>query len=134
MEISSRSLRIGNLVYNKNTNTSGLPDGVVRITGNGIHRIDDGVLHFWGIPLTSEWLLKFGFELTDIKWIDDSVSKDVYRKDGYYIDLKMDAKMICKIDDNYPGYRNIYIRSVEYVDQIQNVYYFLTGEELTIKE
>lgn len=89
------------------------------------------------IPLTSEWLLKFGFKLEDITWYDASVTKNVYCKGQYYVDLRESlgtGYLFGKMDNEYPGYRNILVRPVQYVDQIQNVFYFITGEELTIEE
>ena len=90
-----------------------------------------------GIPLTSEWLLKFGFKLEDITWYDASVTKNVYCKGQYYVDMRESlgtGYLFGKMDNEYPGYRNILVRPVQYVDQIQNVFYFITGEELTIQE
>lgn len=89
------------------------------------------------VPLTSEWLLKFGFKLEDITWYDASVTKNVYCKGQYYVDMRESlgtGYLFGKMDNEYPGYRNILVRPVQYVDQIQNVFYFITGEELTIEE
>jgi hypothetical protein len=78
------------------------------------------------IPLTEEWLLKFGFEKNFNNFYEKLINKDEDDFIGkltdygfaYYIDKK----------DNYPL---IYIK---YVHQLQNLYFALTSEELTIKE
>ena len=68
------------------------------------------------IPLTEEWLLKFGFEYSDLNG-DSGLWKippfQIYGKYNQFIyDYKLD---------------------VNYVHQLQNLYFALTGEELTIK-
>ena len=55
--MNENELRIGNLIYSelhsKNTDYT-----IVDIDFFGL----SGYVKFWGIPLTEEWLLKFGFE------------------------------------------------------------------------
>ncbi len=67
------------------------------------------------IPLTEEWLLKFGF--------DRNGKKLTFWK----IDLVEDEEGIFSFDES-----RIYI-DVKYVHQLQNLYFALVGEELTIK-
>ena len=69
------------------------------------------------IPLSEDWLLKFGF--------DNSLVKDIYLALGYNV-----------IHDEGKYYFRHYglTKEVEYVHQLQNLYFALTGEELTIKE
>ena len=63
------------------------------------------------IPLTEEWLLKFGFR----------------ESNKYLFKYKLGLK---KRGDNY-FYDNI---SIKHVHQLQNLYFALTGEELTLKQ
>jgi hypothetical protein len=75
---------------------------------------------FKGVPLTEEWLLKFGFD----KWFLD-----------YGFNLR---GIICDIFYNV-NTRELRINGdikipIEYVHQLQNLYFALTGEELTLKE
>jgi len=69
------------------------------------------------IPLTEEWLLKFGFEQKNgIKcWVNEDVE-------------------ICF--ETLANYYRLYPRTnkIKYVHQLQNLYFALTGEELTIIE
>ena len=88
------------------------------------------------IPLTEEWLLKFGFE----KVITDT-------EDAYGIDYNLEVADICYIsysDDfscaiygsEYASKNSIGAvpnwNSIKYVHGLQNLYFALTGEELTI--
>lgn len=74
------------------------------------------------IPLTEEWLLKFGFgRASETDWI--------WAYKGYH-HFRIDFdEGIGGID----GYRNSY-REFNYVHQLQNLYFALVGEELTVKE
>lgn len=67
------------------------------------------------ISLTEEWLLKFGFEKVGFQFIKDGIELFPIR-DLYY-------------RGNFP------IKSdIKYVNQLQNLYFALTGEELKLKE
>lgn len=73
------------------------------------------------IPLSEEWLIKFGFE-------SEKVYEVVFE---YTIDKKhriqTDGEMYILM-----GYKDGI--EIKYVHQLQNLYFALTGEELTIKE
>lgn len=74
------------------------------------------------IPLTEDWLIKFGFEndeTTSYRWY-----KDDYEHHLFAIDI--DDKEIRLHDDLWLSIK------CEYVHQLQNLYYALTGIELTI--
>lgn len=80
--------------------------------------------HLNGIPLTEEWLLKFGFE-RDKTLIGRFELKDwdfVFYTDSLSLELK--ACWDCG------GYEV----DAKHVHQLQNLYFALTGEELTIKQ
>ena len=73
------------------------------------------------IPLTEEWLIKFGFESNP--YID---TYELYELD--------ELKFILDIDKTR-GKLDIHWKQVEckYVHSLQNLFHSLTGEELTIK-
>jgi hypothetical protein len=73
--------------------------------------------HLKPILLTEEWLLKFGFEQGRNEWSKDGECFEWF-SDGYYFT----AGDGCKIG-----------LVIKYVHQLQNIYFALTGEELTIK-
>ena len=106
MGVRANELRIGNWVETF--------EGVIQIQ-NG-WEIDEGN-ECQPIPLTEEWLLKFGFEYSDLNG-DSGLWKippfQIYGKYNQFIyDYRLD---------------------VNYVHQLQNLYFALTGEELTIKK
>lgn len=78
------------------------------------------------IPLTEEWLIKFGFDSRLRIDVSNGVWKHCVGYDSdnqcwdYYQD-ELDA-------DCYK------VASVKYVHQLQNLHFALTGEELTIKD
>jgi len=74
----------------------------------GHHRISP-------VPITEEWLKRFGFEKdNNFTWL--TVEMNIQQRvDGFYIWLGSDLK-------------------IEHVHQLQNLYFALTGEELTPKQ
>ncbi len=75
------------------------------------------------IPLTEEWLIKFGFTGDSIMGL--AVKYSLNRIDIWY-NKKLDEALL----DNVK-YKRIYIK---YVHQLQNLYFVLTNEELIIHE
>lgn len=78
------------------------------------------------VPLTKEWLLKFGYRQGSMKncyfkeWGRNGVEiivHDYHYKGGFEVQLS---------ESKY--------KSVESVHQLQNLYFALTGEELTIQD
>ena len=119
MELSATELRIGNLVTDK-WSVGKYPFKIVSIGKT--------ICHYFGhqkfsakyedlepIPLTEEWLLRLGFESTNTYYF----SKCNLHLQG---DIRGFHLVISRID----GIK------VKYVHQLQNLYFALTGEELTI--
>jgi hypothetical protein len=88
------------------------------------------------IPLTEEWLLKFGFgkekvnDLYDNAFIKyDVLSSDLYLRPsymgGYYWGFNVPGKLDNELYD---------AKNIKYVHQLQNLYFALTENELEIKE
>lgn len=84
-----------------------------------------------GIPLTEEWLIKFGFEKKEEKR---------YSIVHYRQTLDMASSIREDENDFLPLYQDDLgcgfntLRWVSYVHQLQNLYYALTKQELTIKK
>ena len=74
------------------------------------------------IPLTDEWLLKFGFEVNtpNLRWMHPVLLSEVYKTESGGLTLLQNGTHLT----NNP---------ILYVHQLQNLYFALTGEELTIK-
>ena len=76
-------------------------------------------ISFKPIPLTEEWLVKFGFK---------QISERVYIKNYHYgYEFGITNIFIIKNDNCFMRYKHI-----QHVHELQNLYFALTGEELTI--
>lgn len=108
--MKSTELRLGNYVYKINTydGTKCTHSFEVR----DFHNIDG----FEPIPLTEEWLLNLGFtRFGDWYIIDDELSISLFNNRS-----------------TYGNEHEQEINHVKYVHQLQNLYFALTGEELTL--
>lgn len=87
-----------------------------------------------GIPLTEEWLVKFGFEKPECL---EEIDRDFTKQVGFrYVDdlgNKEYAYVISSEVDDYSCYYYV-TKEIKFVHQLQNLYYALTGgEELEVK-
>lgn len=80
------------------------------------------------IPLTEEWLLKFGFE------------KDEEYDEAGLVDYRYELNInTASFTSNWNTEESYYVNynqggvDIFYVHQLQNLYFALTGEELTVK-
>ena len=73
------------------------------------------------IPLTEEWFLKFGFQFDTIDW--QFPKNSVYFIGWYAGKWRLGTHSDGVLKETY----------FEYVHQLQNLYFALTGEELNIK-
>tara|TARA_R110000744_G_scaffold148351_1_gene261363 strand:- start:1985 stop:2344 length:360 start_codon:yes stop_codon:yes gene_type:complete len=119
--MEAKDLMIGNLLsYEQTTHR------VISINGKSIRSVwkgnqrideyDDFVFHYKPIPLTEEWLLKFGF--------DNSLVKDIF--------LALDCNVIYD-EGKYYFRRRGFQMVINHVHQLQNLYKALTNEDLKIK-
>jgi len=121
-------LRIGNLVYwnipekmqykYNDGRVGSVPHEVVAILNRSLHtipislgKLDKG--DYIGIPLTEEWLVRLGFKF----------------KNGYGYTF---VRGYVTKSDKYWIYHDICVK-INYVHQLQNLYFALTGTELTYK-
>lgn len=135
--LRAEELRIGNLL--------GTPDGVeevITIQSNSIFYTEN-YKNSWAeikpIPLTEEWLVKFGFE--KVSCGDDefgySTDYDLIGKDfflSYADDFSISIAESKKTYENTPNCLTPDGHLFKYVHQLQNLYFALTGEELTLKQ
>lgn len=99
---------------------------------------------FESIPLTEEWLIKFGF-------IDDNKEERekyprVFTHKSYVLNkfgirYEMDKSKYTLTDSigfelgEFSVFLNqCFVKSIRYVHQLQNLYFIITGEELTLSE
>ncbi len=123
--MKASELRIGNLVRNSLNETQLIS------TGEYIYNIERGMLHVKPLELTPEWLERMGF-ITDAR--PDHIKGQygiAYNPMATWYDISwvMD-RVIIQIEDNAIALP----QDIKYVHQLQNLYFALTGQELTIKE
>jgi hypothetical protein len=108
--MKAQELRIGNL-YDNNGN-------YFVVTPSTIESVFESE-RVWckPIPLTEEWLLKFGFE--------KNITTDLYPTFSYDI-LNVNDGIVYVL--NYG-----FVNHIKYVHQLQNLYFTLTREELKLK-
>lgn len=78
------------------------------------------------IPLTEEWILKFGFINND-----GDYEIEIGRQ-GFRLVLAQDTDWLLLYRDDIGCNYNALI-FIDYIHQLQNLYYALTGEELKLK-
>ena len=114
--MEAKELRIGNyLIHDGYFIKSYSVDGFINIIKN----IDN----YEPIPLTEEWLVKFGFELED--------EKIYYHLDSYE-DIYITKTSYSFSIYNATHFTNIK-QGIKHVHQLQNLYFALTNEELILK-
>ena len=136
--IKANDLRIGNLVLDRGNkiltidrfwgnkiecDIKGMPDKSESGIQVYLHQFTEDIDYLIPIPLTEEWLLKLGLNKIAI-WtfslhLVGNLELIYYSGEkGWSIGLK-----------NYSDFSNL-----KYVHQIQNLYFALTGKELTVKQ
>jgi hypothetical protein len=147
MEI--KELKIGNCLHYKNTNDIAIVELIHKkhfdcrdeygsFTPNG---------NYQPIPLTEEWLLKFGFKkhgayefYFDIlnyetsNFFDEHIEKtnlQFYIYNEHKIEVKIDIDAT-NVEGEFEG-KTLFLKHIQYVHQLQNLYFALTNEELTWK-
>jgi hypothetical protein len=123
MELQNNELRIGNLFILPNGDIGKISYHEIRLMVVAIEKPD-----YQPIPLTEEWLLKFGFEkrTTVLHSVQYFIGFNPITHDWMF-------DILWLVGHEYPFYRNGHF-AIKYVHQLQNLYFALTGEELTIKE
>jgi len=114
-------------IYNYVLAEVGLPSlNIHCILANDIVDISKGFVNVSPIPLTEEWLLKFGFEKGNKYWHNGLGSNIFYDLDNKYLRQAYGTGV------NITMFA-ISAMNIQYVHQLQNLYFALTGEELTVK-
>jgi len=124
--MEAKELRIGSMLNTFVGRVLGQRQMVI-VDLNHLKHIQEGNKYgYEPIPLTAEWLERCGFEKNCDEWSNYSEDKNV-------------EKSICLDQDDdeiyYSAGEGVRLSvNIEYVHQLQNLYFALTGEELTIKE
>ena len=80
---------------------------------------------FQGIPITEEWLIRFGFEKYDV--MGENCFFCFLEKDKFLFDLYLRDNKIKVSFYNLDWDRAF---ELDYIHQLQNLYFAITGEEL----
>lgn len=121
--MDGRELRIGNYIYKegKTHHVDGIDLGLAR------READYNIKIFKPIPLSEEWLVKFGWV-----WNDECDSYEKYPNGDSRMNLSF------KESSGYTMFnyvlKAVIAKRIYYVHQLQNLHFALTGSELTIKE
>lgn len=143
--MKASELRIGNLVKANYRGISFICD-VVKVIFNeifvkGIMDDDKCEYEFSGdpekyagkengfepIPLTEEWLVRFGFEF-------EKYTESIIANKSDLALLKMVGWKYFTFTTNLGNGKNEYCKDIICVHQLQNLFYSITGEELTISD
>jgi len=132
--MKSSELRIGNLFEDREGRLCDVDQVSKNPEDTQITAIHGGLtaLPTKPIPLTEEWLLKFCGEYE----VDDGINfiKHWWRFGEVSVKIEQWKKDMC-YDESFSVYKDHnYIKDVSIIHEFQNLYFALTGEELTISE
>lgn len=80
----------------------------------------DNINLIYGIPLSEDWFIKFGFKKTICG----------FERDDFPMSIEVDSIGYTTFGFEYYG-GDKFEKEIKYVHQLQNLYFVLTGEELT---
>lgn len=109
-----KDLRVGNLYVEKGSNF------VKAILSTTFAEIESGYVVPNGIKLTNKWLKKLGFKK----------ASEFDKFGGYLIETGKNDCKVRLIDFTYDFH--VFGLQFEFVHEVQNWFYFLTGRELTV--
>lgn len=111
--VKSKDLRIGNFVYlfyDENEQS------ILKFEFDSGWNFD----YIKPIPLTEEWLVKFGFETDKIEWWNGNMTIGIF-KDGLF--FCPSGEITLRIG-----------KEIKYVHQLQNLYYSIFGEDIELSK
>jgi hypothetical protein len=123
--IPANELRIGNWAYDNKLN------GCIRFTSfHGLCNIENKPDDYDPIPLTPEVLEKCGFLDTGTRYIGTPDEPIVWSSGYEEIRKDFGRYEYVLYSDEWDS--NLKSITVDYVHQLQNIYFAITGEELTV--
>ncbi len=127
--MEARELRIGNYVLVKERD-----DFSFQVNEDSISNFAKGTLEIRAIPLTEEWLVRFGFEKSDINIDEDQEESCFYTKEFNQHGMKREFIVNDIYNSAHFTLADIDLTvEIEYIHQLQNLYFALTGQELILK-
>ena len=117
--MNANELRIGNYVSVNYVSPSGRKKQVIK--QSQINAIDGYKMDVDPIPLTEEWLLKFGF----------TKGTDLWGERAEY-EFLFDQGHGITVSDTNEIYMGCFSQTLQYVHQLQNLIYAMSGVELQL--
>ena len=149
----ANELRIGNILMDNGfeaiSDSTDIMDSVVSITsiwdsgkldyyiGRKVGEIyeNESIKEFSPIPLTEDWLVRFGFRQSKGKY---GANFHIMEDNGYIVMFTVEHWTDCEDDSKWKNHWHVggllKGNKLQYVHQLQNLYFALTGEELQLKE
>lgn len=127
--MKANELRLGNLIK-----TNGVEKPVEWVTIANVYNNGVNIVSYEPIPLTEEWLVKFGFTKrrdTGMGACDQWQGLDMWfidNRDAFCVRGNPTTGL------SFPGWLNYPNQAIKYVHQLQNAFHALTGQELSINE
>lgn len=124
--MEASELRLGNYIFDRNNQLCKVIElSEVKINAPVVDWPVTGLPHKL-IPINEEWIIKFGFEKDDIVDEIDGVLFVLFHLGDYIIEHWINEGVFKFTDDCS------LIIQISSVHQLQNLYFALTGEELTV--
>ena len=128
--MKASELRIGNyikLMFNYEDYET------IQVTSDELVSVDKKQADYEPLPLTEEWLYKFGFKDID-KGDNDYITYTDPNHDYYLqLDVRRKGGKYSILDNSFNDLRDFSMVDIMYVHQLQNIYFALTNEDLQLK-
>jgi hypothetical protein len=134
--IQAKELMIGNYLY---CEYSGEIIQVTEIKNDGVYASSNKTVieryyyyeEIHSIPIDEKWLTDFGF---DISKSPSTWATKIELDYGMSNEYQIFKNEVSIVDYSFIYFRYKFITRVEYIHQLQNLYFALTGEELELKQ
>ena len=89
-------------------------------------------IEFEPVPITEDWLIRFGFEKSKGNFsIDFNLG---YLELEYHVIMDLWEFNIVNVGDSWDDPVSMPLKSPQFIHQLQNLYFSLTGEELVLTD
>ena len=119
-QLKATELRIGNLIN---------PDNPIMVEAWML--LPESKINFIGIPLTEDILVKLGFFKSSNNWFRFTFGASKNVKEITTLHYNLTSYTTSLFGDE--ALEAVYLKEIRYLHQLQNVFFSLTGEELTFK-
>jgi hypothetical protein len=124
MALAKEEMRIGNWVEDTKN------EGKVKVTAGSLVLLEEGKKEFAGITLNTDYLLQCGFQI-DNQSSAEGNSVTYTRNELEITGVRKDPQLVIAADFSVTiNNRRV---PVEYLHQLQNLYWVLFGEELNVE-